>query len=305
MSTKLKLMGVDVASSATRTAARRAAARYQFIDERKQVYKKLVVSDDGKHLLGGDAGRRRRRLRHAAADDAERHRRCPSVPEFLILPQRDGKAKPGLGVDALPDARRSARATTSRKGAICDGDRRRLRHASARSRRCTKAGTGCGGCVPLVTQVLKAELKKRGLAVNNHLCEHFAYSRQELFHLVARRPDQDLRRRCSHKHGKGLGCDICKPAAASILASCWNEFVLKPEHASAAGHQRPLPRQHPEGRHLLGRAAHAGRRDHARQADRARRRSPRSTASTPRSPAASASTCSARASSSCRRSGRS
>ena len=33
------------------------------------------------------------------------------------------------------------------------------------------------------------------------------------------------------KHGKGRGCDICKPAVASILASCWNEFVLKPRHA--------------------------------------------------------------------------
>ena len=37
---------------------------------------------------------------------------------------------------------------------------------------------------PLVTQILKAELARRGVAVNNHLCEHFAYSRQELFHLV-------------------------------------------------------------------------------------------------------------------------
>ena len=33
-------------------------------------------------------------------------------------------------------------------------------------------------------------------------------------------------------HGKGLGCDICKPAAASILASVWNDFVLKPELAA-------------------------------------------------------------------------
>jgi nitrite reductase (NADH) large subunit len=33
-------------------------------------------------------------------------------------------------------------------------------------------------------------------------------------------------------HGQGLGCDVCKPAAASILASCWNDFVLKPELAA-------------------------------------------------------------------------
>ncbi|WP_205416482.1 (2Fe-2S)-binding protein, partial [Escherichia coli] len=48
----------------------------------------------------------------------------------------------------------------------------------------TKAGTGCGGCIPLLTQVLNAELSKQGIEVNHHLCEHFAYSRQELFHLI-------------------------------------------------------------------------------------------------------------------------
>jgi nitrite reductase (NADH) large subunit len=78
---------------------------------------------------------------------------------------------------------------------------------------------------------MKAEMKKLGMDVNNHVCEHFAYSRQELFHLIKvgniRTFDQLLA-----QHGKGLGCDICKPLAASILASCWNDFVLKKEHAS-------------------------------------------------------------------------
>jgi nitrite reductase (NADH) large subunit len=83
--------------------------------------------------------------------------------------------------------------------------------------------------VPLVTQVMKSEMKKQGMAVNNHLCEHFAYSRQELYHMV----------RVGHiktfgalldNHGNGLGCDICKPVAANIFASCWNDFVLNHEH---------------------------------------------------------------------------
>jgi nitrite reductase (NADH) large subunit len=81
-----------------------------------------------------------------------------------------------------------------------------------------------------VTQVLKAELLRRGVAVSNHLCEHFAYSRQQLFHLVRiaelRTFDALLK-----KHGKGRGCDICKPTVASILASCWNAFVLANAHA--------------------------------------------------------------------------
>ena len=50
-------------------------------------------------------------------------------------------------------------------------------------KKCTKAATACGGCAPLVTQVLKSELQRQGVTVNNHLCEHFAYSRQELYQL--------------------------------------------------------------------------------------------------------------------------
>ena len=81
----------------------------------------------------------------------------------------------------------------------------------------TRAGTTCGGCVPLVTELLKNELRTAGVEVANHLCEHFAYSRQQLFHLVRaeriRSFDELIER-----HGEGGGCEICQPAVASILA---------------------------------------------------------------------------------------
>ncbi|RYF67047.1 MAG: nitrite reductase (NAD(P)H), partial [Comamonadaceae bacterium] len=84
--------------------------------------------------------------------------------------------------------------------------------------------------VALADAVARADLR-RGMAVNNHLCEHFAYSRQEIYHLVRvgqiKTFDELLAR-----HGKGLGCDICKPVAASVLASIWNEFVLQPQLAA-------------------------------------------------------------------------
>lgn len=78
---------------------------------------------------------------------------------------------------------------------------------------------------------MKAEMKKQGLAVNNHVCEHFPYSRQELHHLVRVNKIKSFGDLLA-QHGKGLGCDVCKPVAANILASCWNDFVLKKEHAS-------------------------------------------------------------------------
>jgi nitrite reductase (NADH) large subunit len=94
----------------------------------------------------------------------------------------------------------------------------------------TKAATSCGGCGSLVAQILKAELASRGVTVSNHLCEHFPYSRQELFHLIRVSQLKSFADTLA-KHGKGLGCDVCKPAVASILASCWNEFVLKRDQA--------------------------------------------------------------------------
>ncbi|SQB37063.1 nitrite reductase [NAD(P)H] large subunit [Citrobacter koseri] len=71
----------------------------------------------------------------------------------------------------------------------------------------TKAGTGCGGCIPLVTQVLNAELAKQGIEVNNNLCEHFAYSRQELFHLIRVEGIKTFEELLA-KHGKGYGCEV-------------------------------------------------------------------------------------------------
>jgi len=229
MSTKLKLMGVDVASIGDPHGKAEGSRAYQFTDERKQVYKKIIVSDCGKYLLGGvmvgdasDYGT----LLQMMLNKIE----LPEAPEFLILPQSDGAARPALGVDALPDGAQICSCNDVSKGALCQAVADGATSIGA-LKSCTGAGTSCGGCVPLVTQVMKAEMKKLGMAVNNHVCEHFAYSRQELFHLVKVGQIKTFGELLS-RHGKGLGCDVCKPLAASIFASCWNEFVLKKEHAS-------------------------------------------------------------------------
>ncbi|SMG00820.1 nitrite reductase large subunit NirB [Burkholderia singularis] len=228
LSTKLKLMGVDVASIGDAHGKTPGSRVYQFADERKQIYKKLVVSECGTHLLGavmvGDAAEYGTLLQMMLNRIA-----LPDAPEFLILPQPDGGAKPALGVDALPDAAPICSCNNVTKGQLCDALAGGATSIGA-LKSCTGAGTSCGGCVPLVTQIMKAEMRRQGLAVNNHLCEHFPYSRQELFHLV-RVGRIETFGELLKRHGRGLGCDICKPVAASILASCWNEFVLKHEHA--------------------------------------------------------------------------
>ena len=229
MSTKLKLMGVDVASIGDAQGRTPNCRSFRYMDEVKQVYKKIVVSEDGKRLIGavlvGNADEYGTLLQMALNGIA-----LPADPEFLILPSSDGKAKPGLGVDALPDSAQICSCNNVTKGQICAAVADGVNNIGD-MKACTKAGATCGGCVPLVTQVMKAEMARLGMAVNNHLCEHFPYSRQELFHLIKVGEIKSFDELIA-RHGKGLGCDICKPTAASIFASCWNEFVLKKDLAS-------------------------------------------------------------------------
>jgi nitrite reductase (NADH) large subunit len=116
------------------------------------------------------------------------------------------------------------------KGQICTAIQEQGLLDIGSVKKCTQAGTGCGGCVPLVTDLLKSELKKAGIEVKNDLCEHFAYSRQDLYSLIRTHQIKTFDELLA-RHGKGHGCEICKPAVGSILASAWNDYVLMPSHA--------------------------------------------------------------------------
>lgn len=228
MSTKLKLMGVDVASIGDAHGTSPGALSYTYIDQPNEIYKKIVVSSDNSKLLGavliGDA-EDYGNLLQIALNGIE----LPKHPEQLILPSFDG-AKPMLGADALPDSAVICSCNNVTKGAICgaviDGN-----HTVGAIKACTKAASTCGGCSALVGQVVNAQLARMGVEVNTDLCEHFPYTRQEIYHLVRVGNIHSFEELLA-KHGKGrMGCEICKPVAASVLASCWNDYVLKEEHA--------------------------------------------------------------------------
>ncbi len=201
---------------------------FTVFDGHSSVYKKLVVSADKTKLLGGvlvgDASAYSQLLIHVQAE-----MKLPEHPEDLLFPPREGGTKSGFGVDALPDAAMICSCNNVAKGAICGAIRDQKLTTLGAVKTCTKAGTSCGSCVSLVDQLLKLELKKAGISVTNHICEHFPYSRQELAHLMR---VQGIRSfdAMIERHGKGQGCEICKPAIASILASTWNDYVLAPEH---------------------------------------------------------------------------
>jgi nitrite reductase (NADH) large subunit len=229
MSTKLKLLGVDVASLGDAHGALPGARTYSFVDERKQLYKKLVVSEDGKRLLGG--------ILVGTSEDYDtwfpmmlNNLPLPESPERLMLPVLEGQKKsPASGVGALPATAQICSCNNVDKATLCAAVEAGCRTLAA-LKKSTRAAGSCGGCAPLVTQILKAELSRIGLAVSNHLCEHFAYSRQQLYHLVRVGEIQSFDALLK-KHGHGRGCDVCKPTVASILASCWNGFVLAKDRA--------------------------------------------------------------------------
>ncbi|HXF67995.1 MAG TPA: nitrite reductase large subunit NirB [Burkholderiales bacterium] len=226
-STKLKLLGVEVASIGDAHGATPGALACCFMDEHAGIYKKLVVSADRKRLLGAilvgeasDYGSLLQMALHGVPP--------PEHPETLILPAREGGGA-GTAAELLADSALVCTCNGVTKGALREAVAAGSTSIGA-LKKATRASTSCGGCGPLVKRILDRELAKRGVEVQNHLCEHFAFSRQELFHLVRVEGLRTFGEVIS-KHGRGRGCDICKPAVASILAACWNEYVLAPEHA--------------------------------------------------------------------------
>ena len=223
MSTKLKLMGVDVGSIGDAHGNSADSLSYLYQNPAEGIYKKLVTTPDNKRLLGA-----------VLVGDTEDYNNLlqlylnnidlPAHPESLILPNVE---KPTMGIENLPDSATICSCYNVTKGAICAAVENGA-YSIAELKSCTSAGTGCGGCAPMVKDTLSYQLTTLGFEVNNDLCEHFAYTRQELYSLIRvhgiRTFDALL-----DEHGNGHGCEICKPTVASILASCWNDYVLKPE----------------------------------------------------------------------------
>jgi nitrite reductase (NADH) large subunit len=210
LSTKLKLLGVDVASFGDAHAKTPGALEVVVNDPVRRCYGKLVISDDAKMLLGG-----------ILVGDASQYATLralvgsplPGDPVALLAPDSAG-APGGAGVGALPDSAQICSCNAVTKGrlleAITGGDASDVPGLKA----CTKAGTGCGSCVATLRQLLESA----GVEQSKAICGHFAVSRAELFEIVAGSGIRTFTELIG-THGTGRGCDLCKPAVASILAS--------------------------------------------------------------------------------------
>jgi nitrite reductase (NADH) large subunit len=223
LSTKLKLMGVDVASFGDPFFENDGARALTFHDPIAGVYKKFVLDAEGTRLLGG--------ILIGDASDYGRLMGLIKSAKPLTIPPGDllrgGRgATCGDDVDAQVCSCNNVGERQVR-GAIRDGKLTTV----GQVKECTRAGTGCGGCLPRLGDLLKTELLAAGAGVDNRLCEHFPHSRQELYEIVRVKGIKTFDALIA-SHGRGQGCEICKPAVTSILAASWNENILDPAHAT-------------------------------------------------------------------------
>lgn len=227
LSTKLKLLGVDVASFGDYESESTDVKPMIFENPFDGKYKKLFFNKAGDRLLGGilvgDASEYGSLAMYAKSGDT-----LPCSPGDLMGLGGSSAAALG-GVESMSDDAQICSCNNVSKGDICSAISDQGLTSLSDVKTCTKAGTGCGGCMPLVTDVFKMEMEKSGVELNNHLCEHFEFSRQELFEIIKIKEIRTFDELLA-KHGSGSGCEICKPTVASILASLWNETIAETNH---------------------------------------------------------------------------
>ncbi|WP_034620376.1 nitrite reductase large subunit NirB [Cellulomonas sp. URHE0023] len=222
--TKLKLSGVDVASFGDAFATTPGALEIVWADPVGGVYKKLVMSDDARTLLGGVL------VGDASAYASLRPmlgRELPGDPAAFLLPEGGGGA-PEL---ELPDDAGVCSCNNVSAGTIREAVTEHGCTDLGAVKACTRAGTSCGSCLPLVKKLMTTELTKQGVAVSSALCEHFGLSRAQLYDAV-RVSGLSSFTAVIERFGTGRGCDICRPTVASILSTTSPAHVLEGERAA-------------------------------------------------------------------------
>ena len=223
MSTKLKLLGVEVGSIGDAHGRSEGSKSYTVEDRVRQVYLRMNLDADCTRVIGavlvGDCSRYDTLLQYYLNELP-----LPEDPTSLLL----STSEVTLSASDLPDTATICSCHNVSKGEIIsciDAGCVALPDIKAT----TKASTGCGGCAALLKSTFESALEARGLEVDRSLCEHFSQTRQELFHICQVESINNFAD-LVERHGAGRGCDICKPAAASIFASLYNEHVLDGEH---------------------------------------------------------------------------
>lgn len=254
LSVKLKLLGVEVASFGDFFAdrdgpktmpTRRGAAKEEgkqdliktlangpappavrcltFKDPFQQVYKKYIFTNDGKYLIGGMLiGDTKDYVKLLPMVKNQKPLETPPA-EFIV-----GSKSGDDDADDLADDTQICSCHNVLKGdvvkSVKDGESKSIGELKAKS----KAGTGCGGCMPLVETIFNKTMASMGQEIKNNLCPHFDYSRADLFNIVFVKKLQtfsDIMAQCG-KEPDSIGCEICKPVVTSIITSLYNRHIM-------------------------------------------------------------------------------
>jgi nitrite reductase (NADH) large subunit len=225
MSTQLKLIGVEVASFGDPFIENENVTAIVYENKFSGIYKRINVTKDGKTLLGGilvgDSSDYNGLFQIYANAMA-----LPANPEDLILGSRGGEGSTMGSASDLPDTAVICSCENVTKGAICCSILDGTANTFGDVVKLTKATSGCGGCKPMVADLVKAAQKSIGKEVKESICEHFNYTRQELFDLVKINKYTNYYEVIDH-HGNGDGCEVCKPVVASIFSSIYNDTANK------------------------------------------------------------------------------
>ena len=266
MSTKLKLMGVDVASFGNCFADDKTAKGITCEDPFKGSYKKLLFNLDGTRLLGGilvgDASEYGMLSMLAKSGEAAGH----AAERAAVRQERRGEKRrrrrrfhpqrrPGLLVQQRQqgaDLRRHPRQEPhlGRGGQTVHAGRHGLRRLPAARHRPVQGPN----------QGVRQEGQQRPVRAFRLHATGIVRDHQD-------QADQDVRR----------GDRLARPGPGLRNLQAGRRLdpgePVEREHRRAPndpGHQRPFPGQHPARRLVLRRAARAGRRDHAGEARRPR-----------------------------------
>ncbi|WP_405575860.1 nitrite reductase large subunit NirB [Winogradskyella sp. Asnod2-B02-A] len=236
MSTKLKLSGIDVASFGD-ALNENEGVEIVYENGFEGIYKSIIVDKEGKSLLGGI-------MVGDASDYSMLHQiflngmKIPENPAQLILPAIDGAASFGDVMD-LPDEAQICSCESVSKGQICSAIESGVATDVVGVVSCTKAGTGCGGCKPMVTDLTNATLKSLGIEVKPGVCEHFELDRQDLYKIIQVKGYTTFNDVLDNHGTGGHGCELCKPLVASLMASI-NADTANKEYAIQDSNDRFL-----------------------------------------------------------------
>lgn len=198
-------------------------------DPFQNVYKKYIFTMDGKYLLGGMMiGDTKDYIKLLPMVKNQKELEIP--PSELILGAKQGDDD---GADDLADDTQICSCHNVTKGDIVNNVKDGTCKSIGDVKSCTKAGTGCGGCMPLVQSIFNKTMVSMGNEVKNNVCPHFSYSRADLYNIIMVKRLKTFPQvmRDSGIDADSVGCEVCKPTMASIFASLWNKHVMdKPHH---------------------------------------------------------------------------